>query len=452
MMRHEDLASPFKLARILPSPTSEVGNFLGDAIAVDGNLALINSSNGQSGVDGGSGVYLVEIDTGALVRSFFQPTPTQFGDQFGASVALSKDRVLIGEFGGGLRNGAAYLFDAKTGNLLQTFRSPIPATINDFGEAVAIQGNTFLVGDGSVDNFAGAVDQFNQQGQLLRTFRNPTADPEDYFGRAISVSGNRIVIGAYGDNTGGIDAGAAYLFDRKGNLLQTFLNPTPDSGDYFGISVAINGNRVLIGSQLDDTAARNGGAAYLFDATTGNLLQTFLEPAAAPDNQFGDSVAIQGNTVLIGSRFNDTGAIDSGAAYVFDAGSGTLVQSLFNPTPQVGEEFGNHVAISENYLLVNAPFGEVNGVSSGAVYVFQPSIQKDHHSPNCNDILNGRDDHTRWDRNPFPERSYARGNTRCLGTPSNDSFNESFEGVQGRSPLDFTSRDLTPKAGNSILY
>jgi hypothetical protein len=437
MMKHGDLALPFELAQILPNPTPEVGDLFGGAIAIDSNLALINSGHDRSGVDGGSGVYLFEIDTGELVRSFFKPTPTQFGDQFGASVALSKDRVLIGEFGGGLRNGAAYLFNVKTGDLLQTFRSSILSTTNDFGEAVAIQGNTFLVGDGSVNNFAGAVDQFNQQGQLLRTFRNPTAAPEDFFGRAIAVSGDRILIGAYGDNTGAGDAGAAYLFDHNGNLLQTFLNPTPNAGDYFGISVAIDGTRVLIGSQLDDTAAPDGGAAYLFDATTGNLLQTFLEPIAAADNQFGDSVAIQGNTVLIGSRFNDMGAIDSGAAYVFDAGSGALIQSLFNPTPQVGEEFGNNVAISGNKLFVNALSGEVNGVRSGAVYVYQPD-QQDHHNSPCD----YRSDHRRWDRNPFPERCDARGNTRCLSISLNDPFNESIWIAQGTSSLDFTNHNL----------
>jgi len=127
------------------------------------------------------------------------------------------------------------------------------------------------------------------------------------------------VIGSRHDDTGTTDSGAAYLFDAtSGNLLQTFLNPTTAVGDRFGWDVSIDGNNVLVGARLDDAGATDAGAAYLFNATTGNLLETFLNPTPALNDVFGTHVSISGNNVLIGATGDDTGATDAGSAYLFD--------------------------------------------------------------------------------------------------------------------------------------
>ena len=127
-----------------------------------------------------------------------------------------------------------------------------------------------------------------------------------------------MLVGVGPEDSGVTDSGAAYLFDATtGGLLHTFLNPTPDSGDHFGNSVTISGDKVLIGAPEDDSGARNSGAAYLFETATGNLLHTFLNPTPAKNDKFGDSVAISGDKVLIGALGDDAGAKDSGAAYLF---------------------------------------------------------------------------------------------------------------------------------------
>ena len=125
-----------------------------------------------------------------------------------------------------------------------------------------------------------------------------------------------MLIGAvWADDAGAKFSGAAYLFDAgSGKLLHTFLNPTPAALDFFGSSVAISGDKVLIGAQGDDAGAKDSGAAYLFDAATGKLLHTFLNPTPATYDQFGTSVAISGDKVLIGAPNEDAGAKFSGAA------------------------------------------------------------------------------------------------------------------------------------------
>ncbi|MBI1928346.1 FG-GAP repeat protein, partial [Candidatus Poribacteria bacterium] len=169
---------------------------------------------------------------------------------------------------------------------------------------------------------------------LTQTLLNPTPAASDYFGFSVSVDGDRVLVGAYGDDTGATDAGAAYLFDAvTGVLLHTFTNPTPAGGDLFGWSVSVDGDRILVGAVLDDTGASDAGAAYLFDAVTGVLLQTFTNSTPAGGDLFGYSVSVNGDRVLVGAMSDDTGTTDAGAAYLFDAVTGVLLQTFTNPTP-----------------------------------------------------------------------------------------------------------------------
>ena len=109
----------------------------------------------------------------------------------------------------------------------------------------------------SVSNYAYGVH--------FQTFNNPTPDTGDWFGKSISIAGNHVLIGAARDNTGSNNAGSAYLFDISGNLLQTFNNPIPGFNDKFGHTVVISGNHVLVNAYDVDAGAENAGAVYLFD-------------------------------------------------------------------------------------------------------------------------------------------------------------------------------------------
>lgn len=195
------------------------------------------------------------------------------------------------------------------------------------------------------------------------TINNPTPVQED-FGYSVSIDGNKFIVGAPENNTGGSSAGQAYLFDvTTGALLQTFNNPTPAFGDGFGYSVSISGDKVLISAPYDDTEATNAGSAYLYDATTGALLQTFNNPTPAVGDLFGWSVSIYGDKVLIGAPRDNTGAPTSGSAYLYDATTGTLLQSFYNPTPAMDDFFGYSVSISGDKVLIGAS-------NAGTAYLF----------------------------------------------------------------------------------
>lgn len=356
-----------------PVPSDQFGN----ALASLGNDLLVGSIGADEGAADTGAVYLFDVKSGDLRRTFRNPDP-QPGDLFGHSVAVVGDDVLIGAVGkdtGAANAGQAYLFDGSTGELLRVFENPRPRLDDNFGSSVAALGSNVLIGAlrGDPTTLAGAVYLFDAAtGALLRTFENPSPAPFDNFGYAIAAVGANVLVGAYADDGGGDGAGAAYLFDgSSGALLRTFKKPIPAAGDAFGGAVAAFGKDILIGASEDDTAGENAGAVYLFDGQSGALLRTFLNPTPASGDGFAGVTSV-GSNVLITAFRDDAGGEDSGAAYLFDGQTGALLQTFLNPTPFTQDNFGySAVAVGNRVAIAAWRDRDLSGVDyAGAVHLF----------------------------------------------------------------------------------
>ena len=255
-------------------------------------------------------------------------------------------------------------------------------------DGVAISGDTFVIGSifedsnqttiingntASADNSAsraGAVYVYKRTGtnwEQQAYLKAPNAGADDQFGRSVDISGDTIVVGsrfedsnqttitngntASADNSA-INSGAVYVFQRTGNTWsqQAYIKASnAEAGDQFGVSVSISADTIVIGSLFEDSnqttitngnsastdnSATNSGAAYVYKRTGTNWeQQAYLKASNAdPIDQFGLSVAISGDTIVVGSRFEDSNqntitngttassdnsASNSGAAYVF---------------------------------------------------------------------------------------------------------------------------------------
>ncbi len=189
-----------------------------------------------------------------------------------------------------------------------------------------------------------------QNATLITTFTNPTPAASDFFGVSLVALGdNRVVIGANQDDTTASNSGSAYLFNTNGTLITTIANPTPAANDNFSLSVATDGvSLVLIGAPGDDIGAVDSGAAYLFDSV-GNFIRTFDNPTPAVGDLFGFSVAMLGrDKVVIGARRDDLEGLKpgAGAVYLFNT-NGTYLLTITKPTilsptggPKAGDNFG----------------------------------------------------------------------------------------------------------------
>jgi hypothetical protein len=371
------MATNWPLSTTFTNPTPASGENFGFAVAAMGSdRVLIGAYLDDTGAADAGAAYLFST-TGTLLTTFTNPTPAAF-DNFGYAVAaVGTDRVLIGAYQdstGAAGAGAAYLF-STTGTLLTTFTNPTPVNGDFFGFAVAAAGSDrVLIGayqDDTGTNNAGAAYLFSTNGTLLTTFTNPTPAGSDSFGYAVAAVGtDRVLIGARQDDTGAFDAGAAYLFSTNGTLLTTFTNPTPAGGDQFGFAVAaVGSDRVLISAAADDTGALDAGAAYLF-SNSGTLLTTFTNPTPVNFDNFGIAVAALGTDhVFIGAPGDDTGATDAGAAYLFST-NGTLLTTFTNPTPAGSDSFGYPVAaVGTDRVLIGARQDDTGALDAGAAYL-----------------------------------------------------------------------------------
>ena len=317
---------------------------------------------------------------GDLIRLLPNPFPG-VADDFGVSIAVAGNNVLVGAYWDDAvvdRAGAAYVLDGSTGNLLQAFQNPASAEGDMFGWSVSFVGNNVVVGakwDDTGASKAGAAYVFSgATGQLLLKIPNPTPEHYDCFGYSVAGVGNNVLVGALHDNTAASNSGAAYLFDgTTGQLLQTFLKPAPSSFGMFGSSVAAFGNNVLVGALGHDTSSVNdAGAVYLFDGSTGELLRTFNNPNPDWSDRFGCSVAAVGNKVLVGANYDSPDGIEwAGAAYLFDASTGELLHTFTSPNPNVSDFFGTSVAAVGDDVLIGAYWADVDGVADvGAAFLF----------------------------------------------------------------------------------
>ncbi len=382
--------------------------------------------------------YPITIDPIAQ-QAFLKASNTETSDEFGRSVAVSGDTVVVGATNEG-GSGAAYVFmrNGSTWSQQTYLKASNPGADDRFGFSVAVSGDTVVVGAWLEDSSTTGVnstpnDSATGSGAAYVFVRNGSTWSEqaylkasntganDRFGYSVAVSGDTVVVGANfeASSTTGVNStpndsatasGAAYVYARSGsNWSQQAYLKASNAGafDFFGWSVAVSGDTVVVGAHEEGSSttgvnstpndsATGSGAAYVF-VRSGSIWsqQAYLKAAntGAFDN-FGNSVAVSGDTVVVGAHEEDSsttgvnstpndGASDSGAAYVFVRNGSTWSQQAYlkASNPGTDDEFGTSVAVSRDTVAVGAWLEDssTTGVNStpndgltnsGAAYVF----------------------------------------------------------------------------------
>jgi hypothetical protein len=200
------------------------------------------------------------------------PTDSAPGDRFGNAVALHGDTLLVGASKANAL-GVAYVFGRDpSGRWTQKERLGAPASVSrNFGQAVALYGDTAVVGSEGSDGSPGMAHVFSHdeagRWELRQTLMADDAGANDKFGTAISLSGNTLLIGAKGSDTKGIGSGAAYVFQKLEDsrwVQQAQLSPDDGKANsFFGSAVGLTHNLAVIGADGDDQAGPESGAAYV---------------------------------------------------------------------------------------------------------------------------------------------------------------------------------------------
>jgi VCBS repeat-containing protein len=323
----------------------------------------------------------------AVEEAKLLPRPSGIGSmdgQFGYSVSVDGSRALVG--GITLVSSGAVLVLSNTGSGWQQDAVLLPADGElhvQFGISVSLSGDRALVGayrdeDNGQESGSAYVFDFDGSSWHETAKISPgDGDSGDLFGWSVSLSGERALVGAYGDDVSGRRSGSAYVFDFDGSGWNETakLTPTDAAEDaFFGQSVSVSGNRALVGASGDAHNGFGSGSAYVFDFDNSSWSETAkLTPGDGSENdRFGHSVSLAGDRVLVGAYNDDVNGDWSGSAYVFDFNgmSWNETAKLAPADGAEGDSFGFSVSLSGDRALVGAYRDDPNGTDSGSAYVF----------------------------------------------------------------------------------
>ena len=379
--------------------TASAADWFGSSVAVSTNYIAVGAMSEDTATNTGTGVvYIFNTSDGSPVQTITNPSYglTRDNESFGSNVAINDSYLIVQAVGERINTddnaGAVHVYDTATWTKQYTIANPNSlgaASFDNFGHALAI-GTTYFaatsVRDSTNNDYAGTVYVFeNSTGNLVYTINNPTPVAMDYFGNSVSISGNYLAIGAHRENS---NEGAVYIYDlTTGNQIVRMANPntidTSASNDFFGFSVAMNSTHLVVSATSEEGDGRgvggdpaqvnNAGALYVYNIGSWTTpVYTIRNPnifGTEDSDQFGRVLAINSNTIIAGTEYEDDASGNSaGAVYTFNLSDGSLINSLTNPNSPnaANERFGRSVAINETNFVIGTLAEFVSGYSLGS--------------------------------------------------------------------------------------
>lgn len=324
------------------------------SFTIRGNFNLTGQVKGVSSVFGPNGTALFTINNPDSLTNGY----------FGQSIALFDDYMAVGSM------GAVYIYNKGTGNLLRTISSP--SSNDDFGYSVSIEGTTLVVGapsdDAAASNSGKAYVYNVLDGSLIRTIHNPAPEFGDWFGYSVAISGNNIAVGAGGNTVNGSSIGTIYIYNASTGALQHTINNPDNTTSWFGYSLDMDNNHVVVGAPDLPSGA---GKAYLFDVLSGSLIYELTNPTPASNENFGNSISVHGDYLVVGAVNEGATVAGGGAAYVYDVNNGNLLYTLVNPINNLNDYYGYRVAVYGDQIAVSAWMSDnSDNIDAGSVYVY----------------------------------------------------------------------------------
>ncbi len=184
-------------------------------------------------------------------------------------------------------------------------------------------------------------------------------------------------MGAPGDDQNGDNAGAVHVYEKVSGqwiFQATLLAPDGQSGWQFGAHVAISGDRIAVGSPLNNTAGTQAGSVYTYEQVAGSWIheQTLVPSSLQGGDTFGNDIDLLGNTLIVSATGDDDKGADAGAAYVYTHGTEWAQSTKITAADgQAGDLFGAAVALGTDKIAVSASGDDDNGSGSGSVYIYE---------------------------------------------------------------------------------
>tara|TARA_R110002072_G_scaffold203626_2_gene361658 strand:+ start:7360 stop:8817 length:1458 start_codon:yes stop_codon:yes gene_type:complete len=367
----------------------------GYSIDMDSGIIAVGARNDDDNGNNSGSAYLINAATGAQIAKLL-PSDGAAGDQFGFSIAIQSGIVVVGAPGdehNGIASGSVYIFDVNTGAQLGKIVPNDPESGDEFGNSIALDNGTIAVGAWRADDLgdgSGAAYLFDAStGNQLEKLLPESGNNFQTFGVSIAIDDGIVGVGSrtYFNLSEGFTFAKVHLFDASTgevtNVLQADIeNYNGDQGGQFAESIDIDNGLVAVGAPHRNVFFDFSGAAYVFDASSGEQL-AFIFPDDRQDrDHFGFSVSLENGTLAIGANEDDDMSWSGGSAYLFDAHSGSQIDKLLASDGSAFDMFGSSIVMDNGVVAVGAT-GFSDSDMNGAVYVFGEVIEA------CRADLNG---------------------------------------------------------------
>ena len=394
-------ASAQVMTQKLLAPDMQPNDYFGSSVALIPGWAFVSKEDDD--VQAQSGAIYAYRDTGAgwVNTQKLKASDPAFGAMLGYSLSASGDwMVATTPFdrpqGGYDVPGSAHVYHLQGGTWVHTQKLLASdfTSIHQkfFGWSAALRGDRLVIGerdDHTAGYAAGSAYVFQLQGgSWIEVAKLYAADSEVYgsFGDAVAIDGDRLVVGAPSHDNGGpdINPGAAYVFERQANgtwvQTQKLIASDPGPQNFFGFSVAINGDSILVGAPTHNHTPQLSGVVYAFTRQGGQFVET--QELWPWDNQqtdlVGASVQLDSELAVFSAASDGDAAHNSGSAYVFRRVHGAWQQTskMIPLDGKVGHGFSRSVAISGRHALIGS-WGDDEacptnpGCNSGSAYLFE---------------------------------------------------------------------------------
>jgi hypothetical protein len=389
-----NVENPFEVAKIQASDPQTEDHFSSTVAVYDQYIVIGAPDEDTTKTDAGA-VYIYKKNTDETIDQIAKiqaEEPTE-SSHFGSSVAIYGDYIVVGaphENIEGEEEGYSYLFKIDGSDVKQVtkFHADDAKDYDYFGTSVSISGEYIAVGapnkdidDEETKDNAGAayVFKINSDDTVTQLDMIQSDNPEEdgYFGYSLAQDTNYTIVGAYGESN---DAGNAYLFkldsDDNVTLLKDLAADDKADGDNFGYSIDMSKNYIIVGAKGEDTSYSNAGSSYLFKIITdSDISQVDKLQASDPkeDNAFGNSVSIDNNYLVIGAYHDNHIAINEGSAYLFKINNDDSTQEIKKLQAVYGDAndyFATSVAISKENIIIGANHEDTTAIDAGAAYLF----------------------------------------------------------------------------------
>lgn len=362
-------------------------DFFGTAVAISGDTIVAGAPNDDDGASSGGALYIFTRSGTAWNQQTKLVAPDAgTADHFGFSVALSGGTLVAGapdDNDGGSDSGSAYAYrwDGVTWGAPEKLNSPSPASNSRFGTTVAADSDLILVGTPYLNPAIAGAFVFRHSGSSWiqeATITPPAAAMAEDFGAGLAISGNWAFISDLTDSEAGDSTGAVYAFEESGGTwTQNDKLIALDTAGYdaFGGCVAVSGDTLALGTEHDGDLGPYSGSAYIYThvGSAWEMEAKLLPSDGAADGYFGNSIAVDGDTCIVGANLNSPGGLlFAGAAYVFTRTGGVWSEQakLLPSDPVLRDQFGSSVAIHGDTAIIGARLANGSQPDVGAAYVF----------------------------------------------------------------------------------